>query len=133
VCSGGSDLGHVAANDDSYALVGEFVSDASSKVVVDGGEHLGESLDDGDVEVASREGIGDFAADIAGADDGDASSTGELFVDGEGLGHGVKCVDTVEVDPGQRRAGGFGSGRGVSAPLTSCSPGPAAPPSGDGC
>jgi hypothetical protein len=47
----------------------ELVGDERPEFSVEGGEHLGELLDLGDLDPSGDEGFGHLQADVAGADD----------------------------------------------------------------
>ena len=64
---------------------------------VDGGQHLGQLLDLGDLEPADGQRVGHLQADVPGADDDRAGRGGLLqgAHDGEGVAHRVQQVHAV--------------------------------------
>ena len=72
--------------DDPYLVTLEFFADEVGEVGVHCGEHLGELLDDGDVQTTGPQCFGHFESDVAGSDDeGGAWVAGEARGKGEGV------------------------------------------------
>ena len=97
---------------DLDAVAGEFIVDERAEFGVEGGEHLGASLELGDGHAAGDEGFGHLQADIAGADDDRRGRLprGEVVVEGEGVAHRVDHMHPIR--RGERvEAGDAGVGR----------------------
>ena len=105
-----SDAGHGHTGQDAYAVADEFVPHHATEGWVHGGKNLGQGFDHGHAELAAAEGVGQFAADVPGADDHDPPGGAEPAVHGERVGHGVQRMDAVEIDTGYRRADGLRAG-----------------------
>jgi hypothetical protein len=82
-----------------HTVAAQFRADERAEVGVEGGQGLGSHLDDGDLDAAVRQGVGQLGTDVAGSDDDDAPGAGiNGDVELAGLVDGVQGVDAGQVD-----------------------------------
>lgn len=114
--SGVFDLVDGGAGVHEHVVVLELCADQAGEFGVECGEHFGAALQLQHVHAAGGERLGHLETDVAGADDDRASGVllVQLFLQGEGVAHGVDRVQPVTraegVEPGDAGVGGEGAG-----------------------